>query len=168
MANDEMSNDENGNKFKIDFDAVCRLIDLIKQSNIGRVSVKCGDFEIEVESNKTEKVVCSGVDSNFKLQAGEQAKAQGDDDLLSANFNKNESGNLVECPIVGTFYSAPSPGKPDFVKVGDSIKVGDVLFIVESMKIMNEVKSEFSGVVKKIFVKSGEPVEFGQSIMLIE
>ena len=79
-----------------------------------------------------------------------------------------EVGNVVHCPIVGTFYSSPAPDKAAFVKVGDSIQKGDVIFIIESMKLMNEVKSEFSGVVKKIFVKSGAPVEYGQNIMIIE
>ena len=71
-------------------------------------------------------------------------------------------------PIVGTFYSKPSPDKEDFVKIGDRVKKGDVLFIIESMKLMNEVKSEFDGVVSKILVESGDGVEYGQPILILE
>lgn len=153
---------ENGKKFEIDFDAVSRLVDLVKQSKVGRIKVSCSGFEVEVESKKDEVVLHSS--SNRSL--GDEIVVEADGGALLEN--EKESGNLVQCPIVGTFYSSPAPGKPEFVRVGDSVEAGDVLFIIESMKLMNEVKSEFSGVVKKIFVNSGDPVEFGQSIMLIE
>lgn len=79
-----------------------------------------------------------------------------------------ESGNIVTSPIVGTFYAAPSPDKPPFVKVGDTVNAGDVVCIIESMKLMNEINCEFSGKVAEIYVNNGEPVEFGQKIMRIE
>lgn len=78
------------------------------------------------------------------------------------------SGNVVKSPIVGTFYQAPSPDKPPFVKVGDTVKKGDVIMIIESMKLMNEVQSEFDGVVDKILVTDGQAVEFDQPIMVIK
>ena len=74
----------------------------------------------------------------------------------------------MNSPIVGTFYAAPSPDKPPFVTVGTQVSKGDVLFIIESMKLMNEVTSEYDGVVAEIFVEDGETVEFGQPIMRIE
>ncbi len=77
------------------------------------------------------------------------------------------SGNAVRSPLVGTYYGAPAPGKPPFVKEGQSVKKGDVIMIIESMKLMNEVQSEFDGTVKKILVKDGEPVEYDQTIMII-
>ena len=78
------------------------------------------------------------------------------------------SGTKVTAPIVGTFYSAPSPDSKPFVKVGDRIKKGDVIFIIESMKVMSEVPSEFDGVVKEICVQNGDAVEFGQTVMILE
>jgi acetyl-CoA carboxylase biotin carboxyl carrier protein len=75
---------------------------------------------------------------------------------------------VVKAPIVGTFYASPSPDKPPYVKVGDAVKKGDVIMIIESMKLMNEVQSDFDGVVKDIMVKDGSPVEFDQPIMVIE
>ena len=77
------------------------------------------------------------------------------------------SGKEVKAPIVGTFYAAPSPTEAPFVSVGDRVKKGDTIFIIESMKVMNEVQSEFDGVVKEILVESGDAVEFDQTVMII-
>ena len=84
----------------------------------------------------------------------------------------NESGNeqvgdQITSPMVGTFYTASSPGAEAFVKVGDKINEGDVVCIVEAMKMMNEIKSDFSGTVSKILVENSDPVEFGQPLFLI-
>ncbi len=78
------------------------------------------------------------------------------------------SGNVMKAPIVGTFYAAPAPGKAPFVSVGSTVNKGDVLFIIESMKVMNEVTSEYSGRIAEILVKDGEAVEFDQPILRIE
>ena len=78
------------------------------------------------------------------------------------------SGKAVKAPIVGTFYAAPSPESKPFVSVGDRVKKGDIIFIIESMKVMSEVPSEFDGVVKEICVNNGDAVEFDQTIMILE
>ena len=77
------------------------------------------------------------------------------------------SGNAAKAPIVGTFYAAPSPDSAPFVSVGDTVKKGDVIYIIESMKVMSEITSDFDGVVKEILVKNGDSVEFDQPIMII-
>jgi acetyl-CoA carboxylase biotin carboxyl carrier protein len=77
-------------------------------------------------------------------------------------------GNVVKSPIVGTFYAAASPDKPPFAEVGKKVKKGDVIMIIESMKLMNEIQSEFDGTVKQILVKNGEAVEYDQPLMVIE
>lgn len=81
-----------------------------------------------------------------------------------------EAKNLIEIksPMVGTLYSAPAPDTPPFVKIGDAIKEGDILCIIEAMKLMNEIKSEVKGKVSDILVENGEPVEFGQVLFLVE
>ncbi len=76
-------------------------------------------------------------------------------------------GNVVKAPIVGTYYASPSPEKPPFVKEGQKVRKGDVLMIIESMKLMNEVQSEFDGVVKKIMITNGQAVEYDQPLMII-
>ena len=78
------------------------------------------------------------------------------------------NGNVVKSPIVGTYYSAPAPGKPPFVTVGQTVKKGDVIMIIESMKLMNEVQSEYDGVVSEIIAKDGQTVEYDQPIMIIK
>ena len=78
-----------------------------------------------------------------------------------------ESGRAAKAPIVGTFYAAPSPDSAPFVSVGDTVKKGDVIYIIESMKVMSEIQSELDGVVKEILVKNGDSVEFDQPVMII-
>ena len=88
---------------------------------------------------------------------------------IDNNQIENEiKGNQVTSPIVGTFYRKPSPDKEPFVKVGDIVNKGDVLCIIEAMKMMNEIKSEFDGKISSIEVDDGQPVEFGQTIIVIE
>jgi len=76
--------------------------------------------------------------------------------------------HIIKSPIVGTFYGSPSPGAPPFAKVGDTISVGQVLCIVEAMKLMNEIESDYSGTIVKCFVTNGQPVEYGQSLFAVK
>jgi acetyl-CoA carboxylase biotin carboxyl carrier protein len=75
---------------------------------------------------------------------------------------------MVVAPMVGTYYGAPTPGAKDFVSLGDEVKVGQVLCIIEAMKMMNQIESEVGGKIRAILVKNGEPVEFGQPLFIIE
>ena len=75
--------------------------------------------------------------------------------------------HIIKSPIVGTFYGAPSPGAPPFAKVGDTVSVGQVLCIVEAMKLMNEIESDYSGTIVKCFDSNGQPVEYGQSLFAV-
>jgi acetyl-CoA carboxylase biotin carboxyl carrier protein len=77
------------------------------------------------------------------------------------------SWQIVRSPIVGTFYESPSPGAPAFIKTGDSIAVGQVICIVEAMKLMNEIESDYAGVIVKSYVSNGQPVEYGQSLFAV-
>ncbi len=81
---------------------------------------------------------------------------------------EEETGKVIASPIVGTFYAAPAPDKPPYVQVGDTVKKGQVVCIVEAMKLMNEIESEFDGKVAAILVEEGKPVEFGQPLLRIE
>lgn len=83
----------------------------------------------------------------------------------SAESGESDEGlSIVKSPIVGTFYEAPSPGAPPFLKMGDSVSQGQVLCIVEAMKLMNEIESDVAGEIVKIYVKNGQPVEYGQPL----
>ena len=83
------------------------------------------------------------------------------------NLEKEPEGKLIISPLVGTFYAAPAEDAPSFVKVGDKVEVGQVVGIVEAMKLMNEIESECAGTVAEVLVENGEPVEYGQPIFRI-
>jgi acetyl-CoA carboxylase biotin carboxyl carrier protein len=80
---------------------------------------------------------------------------------------KEVSGNIVKAPMVGTFYSKPSPDAKPYVEVGKEVKKGDTLCIIEAMKLMNEIESDFAGVVKEVLVKDGDPIEYGTELFVI-
>lgn len=86
---------------------------------------------------------------------------------VSAPVAEAIAGNEVKSPMVGSFYAAPAPGAKNFVTQGQTVKAGDTLCIIEAMKIMNPIKSEFSGTVAKILVQNGDPVEYGQPLFII-
>ena len=81
--------------------------------------------------------------------------------------DETAGADIIKSPIVGTYYESPSPGAPPFIKPGDSVSVGQVLCIVEAMKLMNEIESDYSGTVVKIFVTNGQPVEYGQPLFAV-
>ena len=98
------------------------------------------------------------------------------DELMEENTSRNivsqeqnyEKGNIVKSPMVGTFYLKPSPTSNPYVEVGKEVKQGEILCIIEAMKLMNEIESEYSGKIKEILVKDGEPVEYGTDLFIIE
>jgi acetyl-CoA carboxylase biotin carboxyl carrier protein len=136
------------------------LADILDEKKLTSAFVKCGDYEIKLERRPAP--VFGAPSANIGGIASAQNTAAGSIDEAPALV-----GNAVKAPIVGTFYAAPSPTKPPFVKVGDSVKKGDVIFIIESMKLMNEVLSDFDGKVGEILVKNGEPLEYDQIVMTI-
>ena len=108
-------------------------------------------------------VVITPQSSNLKLQ--QNANSKEDDNKKTIDIPK---GTPITSPMVGTFYESPSPKLPPFVKEGDMISKGQVICILEAMKLMNEIESDIAGKVTKICVKNGEAVEFGQVLMYIE
>lgn len=99
--------------------------------------------------------------------AAQEAGSAADAEAPAAAENDMPAGNIVKSPLVGTFYAAPAEDAEPFVKVGDSVKEGQVLAIVEAMKLMNEIESDFTGTVKEILVENGQGVEFGQALFVI-
>lgn len=134
------------------------LAKILKDNDLGKIKVSTEDIDIIIEGKKTAPVA-----SVAPVAVAAPAAAP-----AAAPEAAAVSGNIVTSPIVGTFYAAPSPDKPPFVKVGDTVNAGDVVCIIESMKLMNEINCEFSGRVAEIYVNNGVPVEFGQKIMRIE
>ncbi|NMB30184.1 MAG: acetyl-CoA carboxylase biotin carboxyl carrier protein [Clostridiales bacterium] len=138
---------------------ISELIELMNDNGVGKLEVKDGDFSVKLESLNS--CISNAPASTVSVT---QAAVSTSDSCESAAI----SGNVITSPIVGTFYAAPAPDQSPFVEKGASVEKGDVVFIIESMKLMNEIQSEFSGKVAEIFVENGEAVEFGTPIMRIE
>ena len=139
-----------------------KLADLVADKNLGEITVQNGDSTITVKGKKAaaqtvvESLPVAAAAAPVAAAPAPEAKAAA------------PAGKFVKAPIVGTFYAASAPDQPPFVKVGDQIKKGDVLFIIESMKLMNEVQSEIEGTIAEILVGNGEAVEYDQPILRVE
>ena len=151
----------------MDIRKVKKLIEMLEESNLNEIEIKEGE-----ESVKLVKAQVSSIKEQIVSSVNEAPKVSSTEnqDQKSSEMKKEEQilGKTVDSPMVGTFYGAPNPGADDFVSVGDKISEGDVLCIIEAMKMMNEVKSDFSGTVKQVLVENAEPVEFGQALFVVE
>ncbi len=138
------------------------LIDKMLEKGISKLSYSDGNFDLTLETPQQNAVYSAS--APVQTASAVTAPLSGGPSAASAAAK----GNLVKSPIVGTYYSAPAPDKAPFVTVGQKVKKGDTLMIIESMKLMNEINSEFDGTVAEIMVSSGAAVEFDQPIMRIE
>ena len=135
---------------------------MLEASNLNEIEVSQGEESVRISKSSGEIKVLQ--DSNIGINNESQSINKIDNNQIENEIK----GNQVTSPIVGTFYRKPSPDKEPFVKVGDIVNKGDVLCIIEAMKMMNEIKSEFDGKISSIEVDDGQPVEFGQTIIVIE
>ena len=141
---------------KIDKKLIKELVDYLSEFNITEIEYQDGDKKIKVSKSQR----------GISEQSITKAVVSPNKSVLS---NPNEpEGTRVKSPIIGTAYLAPEPGAKKFVKVGDKIKKGQTVMIVEAMKTMNHVPSSADGTVKKIMVNDGQPVEFGQTLIILE
>ena len=146
----------------MDIRKIKTLIEMLEASNLNEIEVSQGEESVRISKSSGEIKVLQ--DSNI----GINNKSQSINKIDNNQIENEIKGNQVTSPIVGTFYRKPSPDKEPFVKVGDIVNKGDVLCIIEAMKMMNEIKSEFDGKISSIEVDDGQPVEFGQTIIVIE
>lgn len=148
--------------YNINLETIEKLAGIVSSNELSEITVRDGEKSITIKGKK-----CPPPPPVMPVSTGMSAPAPA---VSVPVETKSEaiSGNVVKSPIVGTFYAAPSPEKPAFVKVGDKVKKGDVIMIIESMKLMNEVTSDFDGVVEKILVSDGQAVEYDQPIMIIK
>lgn len=143
------------------------LARIVKENDLGRLKIETEELNIVIEGNRCPPPAGAMPPvPPIPMPFGAIAPAPVQQSAPAAAGA--ETGNIITSPIIGTFYSSPAPEKPAFVKLGDSVNAGDVVCIIESMKLMNEINSEFSGKVAEIYVNNGDPVEYGQKIMRIE
>lgn len=136
-------------------DSIRDLIELVSQKHLSSFKIEQGDFKLEIQGEQRQATPAAPVVEIAREIPQETPAAK-------------PAGREVKSPIVGTFYSRPAPEKPAFAPVGAKVNKGDTLYIVESMKLMNEVASEFEGVVAEYYVQDGDPVEYGQPILRLE
>ena len=145
----------------MDIRKIKTLIEMLEESNLNEIEVSQGDESVRISKGKDPLDYIENNQINTSISSQEK---------VSKNENETRKfvGNQVKAPIVGTFYRKPSPDSDPFVKIGDIVKKGQVLCIIEAMKMMNEIKSEFDGEVSSIEIEDGQPVEFGQTIIVIQ
>jgi len=138
----------------MDIRKVKKLIELMEASDISEIEIKEGDESIRIARGTNQS------------QSVPQAVAVTPEPALNVVVQK-PLGHVIRAPMVGTFYRAPSPGSPDFVEPGSRVKEGDTLCIIESMKMMNEIKADKSGKIEAILVENETPIEFDQPLLTI-
>lgn len=157
------------------------LIEFLKDNKIGEFDLERGDLKVRIKFAQEGGADLAGLARMIASQAPQPAPAAlPPTGLLPAVHAaaaptsapppapaEEESLHIVKSPIVGTFYESPSPGSPAFVKIGDHVNAGQVLCIVEAMKLMNEIESDASGEVVKRLVQNGQPVEYGQQLFAL-
>ena len=154
---------------QFDIETIEKLADIVKAKELSEITIQDGGKSITIKGKKCPPplppmpVISAPAAAPVPVTTGEENLAGSE-----AETAGEISGKLVRSPIVGTFYASPSPEKPPFVRVGDEVKKGDVIMIIESMKLMNEIQSEYDGIVDRILVSDGQAVEFDQPIMVIK
>ena len=155
----------------MDIRKVKKLIEMLEESQLNEIEIKEGEESVKLVKAISVPVQEQIVTSNAVAPAPQPAvvnDVSADSDTSQSAEDETISGQTIDSPMVGTFYAAPNPGAKDFVSVGDKISEGDVLCIIEAMKMMNEVKADSSGTIKQVLIENAEPVEFGQPLFVIE
>ena len=154
----------------MDIRKVKKLIELLEESGIAEIEIKEGEESVRISRQPT-----GAVASHFPVYAPPPAPAAmaavamaGPATESSAAAASTTNDYTVQAPMVGTFYSAPAPGAKPFVQIGDEVKVGQVLCIIEAMKMMNQIECDRAGKVTSVLVQNGDPVEFGQALFSIQ
>lgn len=150
----------------MDIRKVKKLIELLEESNIGEIEIKEGEDSVRIsrQSNHPPPMTYAAPPP---IAAAASAPAAPDTQVAESAAAAPNSDNAVLSPMVGTFYRSPGPEAPSFVEVGQTIRVGDVLCIVEAMKMMNQIEADRAGTVTAIHVDNGEAVEFDQPLISI-
>lgn len=152
----------------MDIRKIKKLIELLEESGVAEIEIKEGEESLRI--SRMSKGVQVSTSALAPLPAPVAAAAPLSAPAAPAAPSATTAGageQIVTAPMVGTYYSSPSPGAKEFISIGDEIKAGQVLCIIEAMKMMNQIESETGGTIRAILVKNGEPVEFGQPLFIV-
>ena len=154
---------------KFESDYIEKLAKIIADNDLTEISLEDGEQAITIRKDLPEvNMVASAPAVAAVPQSAPVAPAQASAPAQAPAANEEVKGKAITSPMVGTFYAASSPEAAPFVEVGSTVNVGDVVCIIEAMKLMNEIKAEQAGKVVQICVKNGDPIEFGQVLMYVE
>jgi len=148
-----------------------QLIKFVAKSGVSEVKIESKDLKIGIKTGNGEKPVVYSSPTVLTQPSNPISETQmSSPEIASEQENDSEDTNLItiKSPIIGTFYRKPSPDKSNFVENGDLISEGDILCVIEAMKLFNEIESEFSGKIVKILVDDASPVEFDQPLFLVD
>lgn len=145
----------------MDLRKVKALIELVQSSGIAELEITEGEERVRINRYSP-----GGAPVPMMMQPMAQPQSFASAPAAAA-AEPVEEGHIVKSPMVGTFYRSPSPGSPSFIEVGQTVSDGQTLCIIEAMKLLNEIESDAAGVVKKILVENGQPVEYGQPLFVI-
>ena len=147
----------------MDIRKVKKLIELLEASDVAEIEIKEGVVEVRISRAHS----ASSGPVNYQAAPALSPTPPTPKEAETPAAGSAIKGDVVQSPMVGTFYRSPSPSSPPFVEVGTHVKVGDVVCIVEAMKMMNQIESDYAGLVEAILVEDGEPVEFDQALITI-
>ena len=149
----------------MDLRKVKKLIELLEESAVSEIEIHEGEESVRIARHSpgmTQTIIQGPAPGHPPGTTAPHTLP-----LQQAGALVVETGHVIKAPMVGTFYSSATPDAPPFVEVGQSVKEGDVLCIIEAMKIMNQIEADASGVISKALVESGDPVEYGQPLFVI-
>jgi len=149
----------------MDIRKVKKLMELLEQSGMSEIEIKEGEESVKISRYGNAPLMTPTIPQQ---PAAMVTPSQVESTTTAANKGSAVSGDLISSPMVGTYYSAPSPSAKPFVTVGQHVNKGDTVGIIEAMKIMNQIEADHSGTVVEILVKDGEAVEFGQALIVIQ
>ncbi len=153
----------------MDIRKVKKLIELLDESGIAEIEITEGEESVRISRYAQGAPVAAPPPVTYAAPAPAAAAQPAAADAAPAAAKvPEEDGFEVAAPMVGTFYAAPSPGAAAFVQVGDRVQEGDTLCIIEAMKMMNQIEADVAGIIKSIRVQNGEPVEYGQTLFVID
>ncbi|RLA45575.1 MAG: acetyl-CoA carboxylase biotin carboxyl carrier protein [Gammaproteobacteria bacterium] len=152
----------------MDIRKVKKLIELLEESNIDEIEIKEGEESVRISRHSAQAAALAAAPQPYAAPSAYAPPAPAPAaEPAPAPAEPTISGHVVSSPMVGTFYRSPSPASPSFVEVGQTVKIGDVVCIVEAMKMMNQIEADKAGTISAILVENGEPVEFDQPLFSI-
>lgn len=152
----------------MDIRKVKKLIELLEASDVAEIEIKEGEESVRISRNSPQAMsVPQYIQAPAPAPAASSVVAPAVEASAEESSADKYKGTAVKSPMVGTFYSSPSPTSPAFIEVGKQVKVGDVICIIEAMKMMNQIETDKAGTIEAILVEDGEPVEYDQALVSI-